>query len=523
VAHPDTSGPHPTAADIAQQTPRGAPFDENAPLILGDQPLTPAHLVAVARHGRRVLVGALARERAAAAHRAVAEIRTRRHLYGRDTGVGGNHGTLVDPARTTEAAAAEAPGPGLRLLRSHAGGAGPTLDAATGRALLLVRLNQLARGGAGVDPSLLGALAEALNAGLAPRVPRYGSVGTGDLTALAATGLALRGERPWLDGRHTRYRLDDTDTLALLSSSAATLATAGLFAADVAPPVEACLTVAALSFLALGGSAEPYQRPVIAAREHPGARRAAARLREILGSDARRPAARVQDPFGLRVLPQVHGLLLDALAELLRVLAVDLNAAAENPLISADAGGADTDERDPAAFHNGNFHAGYLTHALDAVRTALHEDAALSAARLVSLHDPGLTGLPAFLAEGPAGSSGSMILEYTAHDALAEIRTRATPASLGGLSLSRGVENHASFAPVAARAATALVEPYRTVLACELVAATRALRAKGIVPSAEGQHAAYERVAAALDPDPADRPLDEDIAAADALLDDLAR
>lgn len=374
---------------------------------------------------------------------------------------------------------------------------------------------------------MLDALADALNAGLAPRVPRYGSVGTGDLTALAATALALRGERPWLDGRRTRYVLDDADALALLSSSAATLATAALFAADIAPPADACLTIAALSFLALDGSAEPYQPAVVAARPYPGVERAATRLRRLLAADARRTPARVQDPFGLRTLPQVHGLALDALAALDHVLDTDLNAAAENPLIAAgptgDATGHGTDPAEaPAAYHNGNFHAGYLTHALDAARTALHDDAALSAARLVSLHDPGLTGARAFLAEGPEGSSGTMILEYTAHDALAEIRTRATPASLGGVVLSRGVENHASFAPVAARAATALVGPYRTVLACELVAAVRALRAKHAVPAEGPLRAAWDRAAAVLDPDPADRPLDEDIAAADALLDELA-
>ena len=210
-----------------------------------------------------------------------------------------------------------------------------------------------------------------------------------------------------------------------------------------------------------------------AARPHPGQRRTARLLRELLGPDATRPGARVQDPYGLRALPQVHGPAADALGQVERVLHTELNAAAENPLI---------DVRGGQVLHNGNFHGAYLALALDCARLALCADAALPA-RLAALTDPERTGLRPFLAAGPVGSSGIMVLEYTASAALAELRQLAAPASLGTAVLSRGTEEHAAFSPQAARAAARMVPRLRTLLACELVAAVRALRQRGTEPS----------------------------------------
>lgn len=110
--------------------------------------------------------------------------------YGRGTGVGAHRSVAVDPAEETAH--------GLRLLRSHAGGAGPLLPARTVRAMLAIRANQLLAGGSGIHPSFVTALTDALRLRVHPAVNEYGGVGTGDLTALAQTGLTLLGERPWL-------------------------------------------------------------------------------------------------------------------------------------------------------------------------------------------------------------------------------------------------------------------------------------------------------------------------------------
>ena len=158
------------------------------------------------------------------------------------------------------------------------------MPAAVARGALLIRLNQLAAGGSGASPAWLEALASVLNAGLTPEFPVLGAIGTGDLTGLAATALALIGERPWRgpDGPVTRAPLDravaDTEALAFLSSNAVTLAQAALAHRALAGLLDAVLAVAALSHLALSGSAQPYAEPVAGGPAAPGpaGRRAAA-------------------------------------------------------------------------------------------------------------------------------------------------------------------------------------------------------------------------------------------------------
>ena len=140
------------------------------------------------RGGRRAAAVAAAR----AAWQVAQEVAARQPVYGRNTGVGANHAVDLGAADLAEH--------GIRLLRSHAAGTGPLLAPEVARAMLVVRLNQLGAGGSGVDPALLPVLADAINRGFTPPVPLYGAIGTGDLTALASTGLCLLGERAWQGG-----------------------------------------------------------------------------------------------------------------------------------------------------------------------------------------------------------------------------------------------------------------------------------------------------------------------------------
>jgi len=444
--------------------------------VLDGTRLSCAALAAIARGSGRVTVAPEGTARAAAAHRAALAAVSGHAFYGRTTGVGANHAVAVPPGS----------GHGLRLLRSHAGGAGETVAPDVARGALAVRLNQLAAGGSGADPAWIEAVTAALNACLTPEFPVLGAIGTGDLTGLAATALALIGERPWRGAAGPVRRallapaVADADALAFLSSNAVTLAQAALAHHDLSALLDAELRIAALSHLALSGSAQPYAEAVQAARPHPGQRRTARRLRELLGPDAARPGARV-------------------------------NAAAENPLIDAARG---------QVLHNGNFHGAYLALALDCARLALCADAALPPARLAALTDPERTGLRPFLADGPEGSSGIMVLEYTASAALAELRQLAAPASLGTAVLSRGTEEHAAFSPQAARAAARMVPRLRTLLACELVAAVRALRQRGTEPSGPELRSVYGQCLDRLPGGQDDRPLDADIAAAERLIAD---
>ena len=471
-------------------------------VVIDGSSLSCAALAAVARRHAEVAVGERATAAARAAWQTGNDLAARQPVYGRNTGVGANH--AVD---LTEADRAEH---GIRLLRSHAAGTGPLLAPEVARAMLVVRLNQLGAGGSGVDPALLPVLADAINRGFTPPVPLYGAIGTGDLTALAATGLCLLGERAWQGGTGPppRFAIRASEALGFINSSAATLGDAALACHDLAGLLQAAAPAAALSLLAVHGSVEPYAEAVHLARPHPGQQRVAASMRALLAADDL-PAARIQDPYGYRAFPQVHGPSLDSVEHAAAVVEAELNGSAENPLI---------DVAGQAVWHNGNFHAAYVGLALDTVRAALFQTAALSVARLGTLMEPAFTRLNAFLARDRA-SSGVMILEYVAHSAVADIRRFAAPAALGGAVLSRGVEEHAGFATQSARATSDAVAAYRAVLACELIAAIRALRLQGREPAAGGGlRNAYELADAALERATTDRPLDGDLAAAQRVL-----
>ena len=414
-------------------------------MLIGDEPLTPAAVAGAARSGPlRVELSGAARERIAAGHAAAVAVASRRRVYGRTTGVGANRHVAVGD---------DAAEHGRRLLRSHAGGLGEPLAAEVVRATMLIRLNQIARGGGGQRPEVAEALAALLADPEPPTLHGLGGLGTGDLTVLAQLGLVLGDV------------LGEGDALPLMSSNAATFAVASLAWADLRELLDAGLAVAAETFAALRGNPEAYAEPVAAACPLPGIVAVSATLRGLVGDGDGEPA-RLQDPFGLRTLPQVGGALHEALAALHDVLTIELGAASENPLVAGD-----------AVFHHGGFHAASVALALDTARLALVPFAELSLARLSALMEPRLTGLEPFLSGGAPGSSGLMIAEYVGADALARLRALAVPTTTGGISISRGLEEHASFAWQGAQQARDAVGHLRSLLALEHVAARRALDA----------------------------------------------
>jgi histidine ammonia-lyase len=456
-------------------------------VILDGSALT-AREIAAAGRGGAVAIAPGALQRIAHTSAFADEVAARRPVYGRSTGVGANRGDRIeDPAAHAR-----------RLLRSHATSAGPLRSPSRVRAMLVVRLNQLLAGGSGVRPEIVQALEALLDGPLLPAVREHGGVGTGDLAALACTALLLSGEaanRP----AHT-VEFTAADALAFLSSNAATIADAALGADALTRLGTATLSVAAATFDATGANAEAFSPAAEIATPFPGAERTARILRGLIGVA---PPRRVQDPFGLRALPQVHGAFLDQLERLEAVIAAMSAAPAENPVFLPEVGMA----------HHAAFHAAALAQALDATVSATAQTAQLSLARLAMLCDPAMTGLPRFLGDGTIGASGVMGCEYVAAAALGSLRALATPAAVQSVNLSIGMEEDVSFASLAARQALDAVAHCRTVLACELVAAVRALRMQGLRPPALG---------AALPADPTDRDLTEDLAlAAQALAADV--
>ncbi len=493
---------------MSSQTTRGtrSSMTESLALHLNGGALSLETLARAARGSAVITVDAEAMSRVSAAHTFAADLSTRRDVYGITTGVGANRLITVDERSST--------GHGLRLLRSHAVGFGPVEEHAVARATMLVRLNQLLNGGSSTSPEVVQALADALTAGALPTVHRYGTIGTGDLAPLAEIALTLAGDRPWLAGGPAPVRFEATDALAFISSNALTVAIAALACVDLEVLGRASCVVAALSFSALQGSVEAYAEEVHRPRPLAGAMRIAATMRRLVSeAGSVGPPRRIQDPFGLRALPQVHGPALDALGVLEQIVTWEINSAVENPLVSVE---------QATVFHHGQFYTASVASALDAVRATLHPVLALSVARLTALEEPALTGLTPFLSEGPAGSSGTMVLEYVAHDVLAECRLASAPVSLAGAVLSRGLEEHASFSAQAARATALVCSLAPVVLACELVCAVRALRTAPERLTSPPMRAAFNLAAAVIDGDAADRPLGGDLEQAITVLPALA-
>jgi histidine ammonia-lyase len=456
------------------------------PIEITGQGLAPLTAVALGQRRTPVALATTARERMTASAEAVVEIARHRPVYGRTTGVGANRDVL-----TTD------PQHGARLLASHSTTGTTPYPKDVVRLGLLIRVNQLAAGGSGLSPSVAEAIVTLLNDDELPDLHRGGAIGTGDLGPLAELGLALGDV------------IDGTSALPLLSSNAITLAECCLAYVEAATLINVVPLVGALSHVALQGNDEVYDERVHAARPHPGQIRVARRMRGLLDG-LPIPPARVQDPFGLRAFAQVLGPAVDHVDALGNILTVDINAAAENPLVAGN-----------TVLHNGNWHAMPIALALDALRLSLHSVATLSTSRLANLVDPDFTGLSRFLASGAEASSGVMMIEYVAHDALASVRSTAQPATLGTATLSRGAEHHASFAPQAASLTAQLLDALRDVLSCELVTAVRAARLAGLEPDKLAPAAVGPWLAdamAALPEDLTDRSLRDDLHIARGLL-----
>jgi histidine ammonia-lyase len=487
-------------------------------VVLDGRSLTPRHVVEIARGQAEARLSDDARARNAAAERLVRDLIERGELvYGVTTGVG--------VLKSRPSAREDQDDFQWRLLRSHAGGGGAPLTVEVVRAGMAVRVNQIGAGGAGVGDQLVDALLDALRAGVTPLVRELGSLGTGDLTALAEIGSALGGEgEMWVGddvvpagqalAAHnlTPVRFGPRDGIGLMSSNAVSIGQATLVFCDAERLLESALGVAALSLEATGGDRAVLDPRVHAARPHPGQVAVARRLRDLLGDwEPRRGAApgHVQDAFVFRCLPQVEGTLYDALARLDDVLAIEINVAGENALMLPG---------DGIALPNGNFHAGVLTLALDSLRGAMAQSASLVAARVSALLDPDVTGLAPQLAQDPGPDSGAMILEYTAHAAAAEVRSLAATAASQTTTVQSGVESHANFAGHSARRTSDALARMAVAVSAELVLAVRALRLRGIEPQGPELLALYRRAAEVLDPDMRDRPLSGDLEAARRLL-----
>jgi histidine ammonia-lyase len=464
-------------------------------------PLSVEDLVAVADGARVELDGSVLASMAES--RAVVEdaLTARTAVYGLTTQVG--HGK--DTRLTDE----EIRGEQEFLVMTHAGGLGPPLPVTHVRAAMAVRLVGLARGGSGAAVGVAETLAAMLNAGVHPVVPRDGSVGAGDLGQMAwiaqvaigrgraeHSGEVLPGDEALRRAGIAPLVLGGKDGLALISANGVAVGQAALVVAAAARAAEAADVAAALSMEATQANPSILHAAVGRAKGIPGQVAAADHLRQLLaGSALLGPdgARSVQDALSFRVVPQVHGALREYVDAARTAVETELNAAADNPLVSLD---------DRALISNGNFHPMVLAISCDALRIALAHVGQLSERRMAHLWDE-------FFRQpvtGPPASAYGLQLRYPAAAVVAELKQLAAPATLDVPPLDLGVEDHSSGAPLSVAKTEAALRLLGDLLAIELLLAAETVGRAPVPPAlGAGTGAAVEmvqQVIAAAEPYP---------------------
>jgi histidine ammonia-lyase len=467
------------------------PLPAEAEIVLTGADLSIVDVEAVARGGRRVSLGEGARARVAEA-RAVVErlVADGEIVYGVTTGFGDLATTFIDPADSVRLQE--------NLLVSHAVGVGEPLPRDVVRAMLLLRANTLALGHSGCRPVVIDRICDFLRLGIHPMVPSQGSVGaSGDLAPLAHLALPLTGRGHVEVGGHVigaaealaaaklePLVLGAKEGLALLNGTQMMSAIGALVAVDAQRLARTASVAAAMSCEALLGTDVAYAAAYQLARPHPGQIAVAAELRWLLREStlmtSHHPSAhKVQDPYSLRCVPQVHGAVRDALDYLCGVLDVELNSATDNPLVFPQGGVADATAAATGGglvIGGGNFHGEPVAIALDFAKLAIAELGAISERRIALTVDSRLNGgLPPFLSSGSGLESGMMLLQYTAAALASENKVLAHPASVDSIPTSANQEDHVSMGSIAARHALAVVVNVQWIVAIELLVAAQAL------------------------------------------------
>ncbi len=493
-------------------------------VLLDGDTLTLEEVEAVALGRARAELAPAARERVAAA-RALVEARLGdgEPHYGINTGFG----TLAE---------VRIPADDLRrlqrnLILSHSVGVGQPLPPAETRALMLLRAACMAKGLSGIRPSTLELLLACLERGVLPVVPERGSVGaSGDLAPLAHLALVLIGEGEAtlggerLPGAEALRRaglapavLEPKEGLALINGTQAMAAVGSLALRRAERLCDLADLAGAMTLEGLSGSHRPFMAEIQAARGQAGQAVSAARLRALLAGSAINAAHqgpdchKVQDPYSLRCMPQVHGAARDGVGFCRGVLAREVNAATDNPLVFPDLG---------EIVSGGNFHGQPVSLALDVLAIAASHLATISERRVEQLVNPSLSHLPPFLARNPGLDSGFMMAQVTSAALVSENKVLAHPASVDSIPSSAGREDHVSMGMTAALKARQVVENVRTCLAIELLVAAQAVDLAAPLRPAARVAEAHARIRAVVPTLDGDRELGRDIAAVCRLVDE---
>lgn len=447
-------------------------------LEIGKSKLKLEHVYEVAVNNKEVSLSAGAKEKIKKAHEYLRKkAKSGEVIYGVNTGFGILSNVKVEAKDLAQLQ--------LNLLRSHAVGTGEPLSREKVRAMVLLRASTLTQGHSGVSVRVVEALLDLLNYDITPWIPEQGSVGaSGDLSPLAHLSLVLIGEgRAYVDGKLVSGKkalelkklkpvvLGPKEGLALINGTQFMAALAVFAILEAERLFRVANISSAMTLEALRGTTKAFDRKIHAVRPHPGQIEVAKILRDLLGhprkseiANSHENCGRVQDPYSLRCIPQVHGATLETIRFVRETVEREINSVTDNPLVFPDEG---------EVLSGGNFHGQYLALGMDYLAIAMAEIASISEQRIEKLINPAISDLPAFLMKKAGINSGFMIVQVAAASIVSENKTLTHPASVDTIPTSADKEDHVSMGAWAARKCLMVIKNVERVLAMELMAATQ--------------------------------------------------
>ena len=406
------------------------------------------------------------------------------------------------------------------ILMSHAAGVGKIFALETVRAVMALRIKDLARGHSGIKLETVNGLIDFLNKGVCPVVPEKGSVGaSGDLIPLAHISLVLIGlgeafyRNQRMSGEEALARcgmksleLEAGEGLALINGTQVMTAVGALTVYDAARLAKITDIAAAMSLEVLMGSRMEFDPNIHHVRPHPGQAAVADNMFRITQNSeiisSHKDCRRIQDAYTLRCSPQVHGASRDALAYTENVVVTEMNSSTNNPLFFSES---------ENFLLGGNFHGQPVALAMDFLCTAAAELGNISERRIERLVNPMLSGLPAFLVNEGGLNSGFMIAQYTAAALVSENKVLSHPACVDSIPTSANKEDHVAMGTISARKCRDIVKNSEHIIAIELLCGAQAMDLFTNMKAGEGTMIAYRVIRDSIPHLACDRILSKDI------------
>ena len=391
-----------------------------------------------------------------------------RTVYGINTGFGPLCDVKISEAETAQLQ--------HNLIISHAVGVGKPISKNLSKVMMITKIHALSKGFSGVSLEVIERLILLLKKDIIPAVPEQGSVGaSGDLAPLAHLVLPLLGLGKVWDNDEVKnaaeilakndiepLQLGPKEGLGLINGTQFILAHSILGLDHFGYILDLADLTAAMSVEAYRGSASPFKKELHDIRPFDGSKHVASRMRKFLKNSenlaSHEYCDRVQDPYSMRCVPQVHGASRNAYEHLKSLTETELNSVTDNPIIlSAE-----------ESISGGNFHGQLLALPLDYATLAAAEVGNISDRRSYLLLE-GKYGLPRLLTESSGLNSGYMIPQYTSAALVTENKTLCFPASADSIPTSLGQEDHVSMGSISGRKFNQVLGNLENILAVELM------------------------------------------------------